>query len=155
MSSVFMLTSGGPSVTALGSTYHVKTDGRQVADAFSLMEEKFWGETTPLHVHSAAEETFYVLEGQVELWAGTSRSVASTGAFIVIPRGITHALRRLSTEPVRMLTIISPPGFERIFAAVAEIGEKDLLADPERLRRLAAKYGTEIVGDCPTRSTSC
>ena len=75
--------------------------------------------------------------------------MASSGAFIVVPRGVPHALRRLSPEPVRMLTIISPPGVERIFAAVAAIGEGELLADPERLATLAAEYGTEVIGDYP------
>ena len=42
-----LLRAGGSSVTALGSTYHQKTDGVQVAHAYSLMEEEFWGETTP------------------------------------------------------------------------------------------------------------
>jgi mannose-6-phosphate isomerase-like protein (cupin superfamily) len=149
MSSVFLLAAGGSEVTALGSTYRFKTEGAQVADAYSLMEEEFWGETTPVHAHPGAEEAFYVLEGQVEVWADGTTSAASRGAFIVVPRGVPHALRRLSTEPVRMLTIVSPPGFERIFAAVAAIGEEELLADPERLANLAAEYGTEVLGDYP------
>lgn len=150
MSSVFLLPTGGGAVTALGSTYHFKTDGAQVANAYSLMEEEFWGETTPLHTHPAAEESFYVLEGRVELWADGTTSEASSGAFIVVPRGAPHALRRLSAQPVRMLTIVSPPGFERIFAAVATIGEQDLLANPERLVELAAQYGTDVLGDYPS-----
>lgn len=149
MSSVFLLPTGGGMVTALGSTYHFKTDGGHVSNAYSLMEEEFWGETTPLHTHPGAEESFYVLEGRVELWADGATSEASKGAFIVIPRGAPHALRRLSAEPVRMLTIVSPPGFERIFAAVAAIGEQDLFADPERLAALAAQYGTDVLGDYP------
>lgn len=111
--------------------------------------EEFWGETTPLHSHPGAEESFYVLEGRVELWAGGATSEAISGAFIVVPRGVPHALRRVSAEPVRMLTIVSPPGFEQIFRAVAEIGEESLLADPERLAALAAEYGTEVLGDYP------
>jgi mannose-6-phosphate isomerase-like protein (cupin superfamily) len=149
MSSVFLLREGGTSVTALGSTCHQKTDGIHVANAYSLMEEEFWGETTPLHAHPGAEEAFYVLEGQVELWADEVTSTVSAGAFIVVPRNTPHALRRLSQEPVRMLTIVSPPGFERIFDAVAAIGESDLLADPERLVALAAQYGTDVLGDYP------
>lgn len=152
MSSMFLLPAGGPVVTALGSTYHVKTDGAQVAGAYSLLEEVFWGESTPLHAHSGAEESFYVLEGSVELWVDGSTTQASSGAFIVVPRGVPHALRRLSDEPVRMLTIVSPPGFERIFAAVAAIGEDELLADPDRLVALAAEYGTDVLGDYPQSS---
>ena len=149
MSSVFLLGAGGRMVTALGSTYHHKTDGAHVANAYSLMEEEFWGETTPLHAHPGAEEAFYVLDGRVELWSDGVASEASRGAFIVVPRGVPHALRRLSTEPVRMLTIVSPPGLEEIFDAVAAIGESELLADPERLVALAAEYGTEVLGDYP------
>ena len=149
MSSVFLLATGGSEVTALGSTYRFKTDGAQVADAYALMEEEFWGETTPLHAHRGAEEAFYVVQGRVELWAGGTTWVASSGSFIVVPRGVPHALRRLSAEPVRLLTIVSPPGFERIFEAVAAIGEDELLADPERLAALAAEYGTDVLGDYP------
>lgn len=150
MSSVFLLPTGGDAVTALGSTYHAKTDGAQVRNAYALMEEEFWGDTTPLHAHPGAEEAFYVLDGRVELWADGVTSEASRGAFIVVPRGVPHALRRLSTDPVRMLTLVSPPGFERIFAEVARIGEQDLIADPERLAALAAQYGTDILGDYPS-----
>lgn len=149
MSSVFLLPMGGHEVTALGSTYHFKTDGAHVADAYSLMEEEFWAETTPLHAHHDAEESFYVLEGRVEVWSDGVTSEASKGAFIVVPRGTPHALRRLSADPVRMLTIVSPPGFERVFAAVAAIGEEELLADPERLASVAAEYGTHVLGDYP------
>ncbi len=152
MSSVFVLLSGGDKVTALGSTYHVKTDGTHVSMAYSVMEEEFWGDATPLHNHPGAEEVFYVLGGQLEVWADGVVSEASAGAFIVVPRGTPHGLRRLSAEPVRMLTLVSPPGFEKIFAAVTEQGEDNLLADPDRLIALAIEYGTEILGDYPTRS---
>lgn len=149
MSSLLWRPGEGSEVTALGSAYHVKTDGGHGAGAYALMEEEFWGESTPLHAHPGAEESFYVLEGSVELWVDGTTSEASTGAFIVVPRGVPHALRRLTAEPVRMLTMASPPGFERIFEAVAAIGEDDLLADPDRLVALAAEYGTDVLGDYP------
>lgn len=68
-------------------------------------------------------------------------------------RGVPRALRRLSAEPVQMLTIVSPPGFERIFQAVATIGEDELLADPERLAALAAQHGAEILRLMPRSTT--
>lgn len=154
MTSAFLLgPAEGSRVTALGSTYVTKTDGAQVEGAYSLVEESFWGETTPLHTHVAAEEAFYVLSGEVESWVDGTVSTAGPGSFLVVPRGVPHGLRRLSSDPVRMLTLISPPGVEQLFAEVVARGEKRLLADPEALVELAARYGTEVLGDYPQDST--
>lgn len=120
-----------------------------MAGAYSLTEETFWAETTPLHAHPGAEEAFYVLAGEVEAWIDGDRSTAGPGCFVVVPRGAPHGLRRISDDPVRMLTLISPPGFEKIFDAVAREGEEALLADPERLVDLAARHGTQVLGDYP------
>ena len=150
MTSAFLVGPGdGPVVTALGSTYVTKTDGSHVAGAYSLTEESFWADTTPIHSHVGAEEAFYVLAGEVEAWVDGTTSNAGPGAFLVVPRGVPHGLRRLSSEPVRMLTLVSPPGFEEVFEAVAQHGEEALLADPERLVELAAAFGTEVLGDYP------
>lgn len=155
MSSAFLLGPGeGPQLSALGSTYVTKTDGDQVGGAYSLMEESFWGETTPLHTHVAAEEAFYVLEGDLEAWVAGRTTTVGAGDFLVVPRGAPHGLRRLSPSPVRMLTLLSPPGVERLFAEVVELGEEALLADPERLAALAARHGTEVLGDYPSPSGS-
>jgi mannose-6-phosphate isomerase-like protein (cupin superfamily) len=150
MTSAFLLRPGeGPEVTALGSTYVTKTDGAHVADAYSLTEESFWADTTPLHTHVGSEEAFYVLAGEVEAWIDGVRTTAAPGAFIVVPRGVPHGLRRLSSSPVRMLTLVSPPGFEKLFEVVATQGEDALVADPETLVDLAARFGTEILADYP------
>lgn len=90
-----------------------------------------------------------MMGGHLEVWADGVRSQASAGAFIVI-RGGRRTLLGLSQGPVRTLTLCSPPGFEGIFAAVAEQGEEELLANPDRLIALAAEYGTEILGDYPS-----
>jgi mannose-6-phosphate isomerase-like protein (cupin superfamily) len=150
MTSAFLLGPGdGREVTALGSTYVTKTEGTQVSGAYSLTEETFWADTTPLHTHLEAEEAFYVLTGEVEAWVDGTTSTAGPGTFLVVPRGVPHGLRRLSPDPARMLTLISPPGFEKVFEAVAEQDEEALLADPERLVELAARFGTEVIGDYP------
>ena len=139
----------GARLTALGSTYTTKADGGATKGAYWLVEEEFWGETTPLHTHTSAEEAFYVLSGEVAVWLDGAESVARPGAFLLVPRGAAHGLRRVSDEAVRMVTIVSPSGLEGFFEAVVEQGEEALLDDPERLVALAAAFGTEILGDYP------
>jgi len=139
----------GPRLTALGSTYTTKAAGEASGGAYWFVEEEFWGDTTPLHTHTAAEEAFYVLSGEVAVWMDGTERVAGPGAFLLVPRGTQHGLRRLSDESVRMLTLVSPAGMERFFAAVVREGEEALLADPDRLVELAASHGTEIVGEYP------
>lgn len=139
----------GPRLTALGSTYTTKADGALTRGAYWLVEEEFWGDTTPLHTHTGAEEAFYVLSGRAAVWADGGESEAVPGSFVLVPRGTPHALRRLGDDPVRMLTVVSPAGMERFFAAVVHQGEDELLADPARLAALAAKHGTQVLGDHP------
>ena len=150
MTSAFLVPPGdGREVSALGSTYVTKTDGSHVSGAYSLTEESFWADTTPLHLHVGAEEAFYVLAGEVEAWIDGTATTATPGTFLVVPRGVPHGLRRLSADPVRMLTLISPPGFEKVFEAGVERGEDALLADPDELVGLAARHGTQVLGDYP------
>ena len=145
----FVRAGEGRRVTALGSTYTTKADAHATHGAYVLVEEEFWGDTTPLHTHRDAEEAFYVLSGEVAAWVGESETVATAGTFLLVPRGTPHALRRLGDEPVRMLTLVSPPGFERFFDDVVREGEQALLADPERLAELTAATGTDVLGDYP------
>ncbi|WP_233491214.1 cupin domain-containing protein [Blastococcus sp. TBT05-19] len=139
----------GRRLTALGSTYTTKADGVTTGGAYWLVEEEFFGETTPLHRHTAAEEAFYVLSGRAAVWQDGVESETGPGAFLLIPRGRPHALRRIGDEPVRFLTLVSPAGMERFFQAVVDVGEDALLADPDRLLELAAEHGTDILGDHP------
>ncbi|WP_157943885.1 cupin domain-containing protein [Blastococcus atacamensis] len=139
----------GLRLAALGSTYTTKADDATTRGAYWLVEEEFWGETTPLHTHTTADEAFYVLSGRAGVWLDGAESEASAGTFLLVPRGRPHALRRLTAEPVRMLTLVSPAGMEQFFQAVVDAGEEELLADPERLTILAAAHGTEILGDHP------
>ncbi|HET9566400.1 MAG TPA: cupin domain-containing protein, partial [Mycobacterium sp.] len=76
---------------------------------------------------------FYVLSGRLAVWVDGTEQVAEPGAFLLVPRGVPHAARRVTDEPVRMLTLVSPAGLQRFFESVVREGEEGLLAHPERL----------------------
>jgi len=140
----------GSTISALGSTYTTKTDGQATGGAYSLVEEELWGDATPLHIHNREEEAFYVLSGRLAVWVDGTETVAEPGTFLLIPRGVAHAARRVGDEPARMLTLISPAGLQAFFEAVVREGEEQLLADPERLIALVGEFGSEILGDYPS-----
>jgi len=139
----------GRTISVFGSTYTTKTDGRATGGAYSLVEEELWGDPTPLHSHAREEEAFYVQSGRLAVWVDGTETVAEPGSFLLIPRGVPHAARRVGDGPARMLTLISPAGLQAFFEAVVREGEARLLAEPERLIALAGEFGSDILGDYP------
>lgn len=112
----------------------------------------------PAHRHAFAE-TFYVLEGVLGGKVEGQPFEAPAGTSVHVPGGLAHAWWRAGSEPVRMLIICAPGGFERFFEELAE-ATADLPAGPpdmEQLRpilgRLWEKYGVEPAG-APARGGS-
>ncbi len=60
------------------------------------------------HFHREHVDVFYVLEGRLELTAGTEEVVAGAGTSVAIPPGIVHAFR--SDGGARYLNIHAPDG---------------------------------------------
>jgi quercetin dioxygenase-like cupin family protein len=60
------------------------------------------------HNHTREDEFTQVLAGTVGVRAGDQVLEATTGASLVKPRGIPHAMWNASTEPARVLEILSP-----------------------------------------------
>ena len=104
----------------------------------------------PPHIHHTQEETFYVLEGEMEFVTdGTITTRATAGSLVRIPRGVLRDYRNVGPEPARVLVLFAPGGFEGFFEEVGEL-VTDSSAPPEgppdveRLVATAAKYGAEI-----------
>jgi mannose-6-phosphate isomerase-like protein (cupin superfamily) len=134
-----------PHITVLGSTYRYLEDGGATGGAYSLVEETFFGDPPPLHVHDDAEEAFYVLGGSGAAVVDGQERPLTPGAYVVVPRGVPHTLRRDAEEPLRLLTVMSPAGFERFFLAVAATPGGEAALSEDDLVALAASYGCRFV----------
>ncbi|TDO55449.1 quercetin dioxygenase-like cupin family protein [Kribbella sp. VKM Ac-2571] len=125
----------------------------ETAGAFLLFE--FVGEqgkVTPLHIHPASDETFYLLDGEIQLDLDGKKRNLSTGGVAVIPRGVPHAFRVVSPT-TRFLTIQTPgtdEAFYRLASEPAPDGSRPIPVDFDRVRDAAEKTGAiQIVGPPP------
>jgi quercetin dioxygenase-like cupin family protein len=102
----------------------------------------------PPHVHSREEECIYVLDGEVILRIGDSRTVAQAGTFVGLPVNVPHAFKNESDLPARLLFTVAPAGLEGFFFEAGRELSSDggnaasLVADDlDRLHAAAVKYG--------------
>ena len=102
----------------------------------------------PPHVHSREEECIYVLDGEVTLRIGDSRTVAQAGTFVGLPVNVPHGFKNESDHPARLLFTVAPAGLEGFFfeAGIEVAPEHDKTASPivnhaDRLHAAAIKYG--------------
>jgi quercetin dioxygenase-like cupin family protein len=112
------------------------------------------GKATPLHVHPDADETFYLLEGEVLVHIdGTECSVA-TGGVVQVPRGTPHAFA-VRSATARMIVMFTPADAvsEAYFRAAGEPATAPSLAptapDLVRLQTAAAQTGLKVLGPPP------
>ncbi len=129
----------------------IHVDGARSSGAFGLVEMRMpAGDMPPLHVHHRDDETFFVLEGELSLFAGGDHHVLTAGQALLAPRGVPHTYR--AEREVRALVIGAPAGFEAFVRAVGAPAEADALPpagrplDPGALATTAAEYGIELLG---------
>lgn len=100
------------------------------------------GFDTGLHVHERLEETWYVLEGELEFQAGEETFCATAGATVFVPPHVPHAFANRTDAPTKFLLITSPPGHDRYFDELAEILAADGPPDSDAIADLRRRYDT-------------
>jgi len=145
-----------PHIGLVGDTYTVTVSGKDTNGRFCVIDMYVPpGGGPPPHRHDF-EETFIVLEGEIELTFRGKRSTAALGQTVNIPSNAPHQFRNVSDQPVRLLCICSPAGQEEFFEQVgvrvdARTSPPPKLADDEQKKTaekaaaLAPKYRTEML----------
>jgi quercetin dioxygenase-like cupin family protein len=97
----------------------------------------------PIHQHMQFDEAFYVLEGTGTFILDDTRHVVGKGSTIFIPKGAWHGFENPSDEML-LLWVVSPPGLEAFFRAVADTPGKPPKPPltSEQLNAIAGKHGT-------------
>jgi quercetin dioxygenase-like cupin family protein len=63
------------------------------------------------HFHKLHSDSFFVLEGELEIHVGDEVVQAGPGAYALAPPGVVHYFRNVSDKPVRALNLHTPGGF--------------------------------------------
>ncbi len=98
----------GRSFAHLGTAITFKDEPTANGDALLMFEMRMPGEHGVPHHREKNHESFYVLEGVLEIEADGSRYRLEAGDFLSISPGVRHALRNPGPEWVRALTWVSP-----------------------------------------------
>jgi quercetin dioxygenase-like cupin family protein len=109
---------GRPHIGLVGDTYTVLLSSSDTAGRFCLIDMHIPpGGGPPPHRHDF-EETFILLEGEMEATFRGARSIVKAGETVNIPANAPHRFHNISDKPVRLLCICSPAGQEAFFAQV-------------------------------------
>ncbi len=140
----------------VGDTYTITVTGEQTAGRFCVIDMHIPpGGGPPPHRHDF-EETFIVLEGEMEATFRGQKSIVRAGSTINIPANAPHQFHNASAKPVRMLCICSPAGQENFFREVGvpvatrttappKLDPKEQAAFIDKVKALAPKYRTELL----------
>ena len=137
-----------------GGGHHTwKVRAAETNGAFFLFEDRMeQGKMTPLHTHPEADETMYMLEGEILMHLDGREHRVAAGATVMAPRGLPHAFMVLS--PVaRMLCLHTPGSAEAFYWGASEPDSGDGAPKPvdlDRIRASAGQHGgIELLGPPP------
>lgn len=140
----------------VGDTYTILLTGDDTAGRFCLIDMHIPpGGGPPPHRHDF-EETFTVLEGELEATFRGTKVVVRAGETVNIPANAPHQFRNSSTKVVRLMCICAPAGQEEFFLEVGvpvatrttappKLDEAAQAAFKAKALALAPKYRTEML----------
>jgi len=146
----------GQHIGIVGDTYTILVSGRDTAGRFSLIDMFVPpGGGPPPHRHDF-EETFSLLEGELDLVLRGEKQKLKAGETVNIPANAPHQFHNSSNQPARMLCVCSPAGQEEFFLELGipvatrttpppVLDQKNQAAFREKAEALAPKYRTELL----------
>ncbi len=143
----------GRSLAVVGDVYTMFVTGEETGGTYAIWHAVVHpGGGPPPHIHRREEEAFFILRGELSLWAkGERLSAAHAGDWVALPRDCEHAFKNETAAPVEMLIMVAPAGLEQMFTATATPWSDRREAPPqptreelERLKAMVPQFGVEF-----------
>ncbi len=123
----------------------VKVSGSDTNGDLAIFEQTSLsqGKGTPLHIHNAQDEIFYVVEGSYKFKVGDEKYDLTTGDSIFLPRQVAHAWTQVS-EKGKMTVIMQPAGkLENFFVTMAALDHEP---SQQEIAKIFADNDMQVVG---------
>lgn len=144
----------GKIIAMAGNTYRMLVTGAETGGAFAVMDFLIppGGGPGP-HAHADFQESFYVVEGEIEFKSEAGTYVAKKGAFVTIPKGgIVHQFKNKTNQTAQMTCTVVPAGLEAFFMEVGKPVVNGIIPpsppmDAEAIKAiqdLTKKYGQQL-----------
>jgi mannose-6-phosphate isomerase-like protein (cupin superfamily) len=145
-----------PHIALMGDTYTVLLSGDDTDGRYCLIDMLIPPGGGPGPHRHDFEESFTILEGEIETTFRGKKSVVRAGEAINIPANAPHSFRNASQNPVPLLCICAPAGQEKFFAEVGiavasratvapALDEAAQIEFIKKAQDLAPKYRTELL----------
>ncbi|MFZ0747409.1 MAG: cupin domain-containing protein [Terracidiphilus sp.] len=145
-----------PHIGLVGDTYTITVAGNDTNDRFCVIDMHIPPGGGPGPHRHDFEETFILLDGEIEVIFRGKKSTVRAGATVNIPSNAPHQFHNISSRPARMICVCSPAGNERFFLEIGvpvatrttappTMDEKQMAEFLEKAKALAPKYHTELL----------
>ena len=145
-----------PHIGLVGDTYTILLSGNDTDGRYCLIDMLVPPGGGPGPHRHDFEESFTILEGEIEATFRGKKSVVRSGETVNIPANAPHSFTNASNQTVRLLCICAPAGQEEFFAQVGvavaarttpppklnKTGQAEFM---KKAQQLAPKYRTELL----------
>src|SRR5438874_8155221 len=143
-------------IALMGDTHNILLSGNDTNGRYCLIDMMIPPGGGPGPHRHDFEESFTILEGEIETNFRGKKSVVRSGETVNIPANAPHSFTNASKQAVRLLCICAPAGQEEFFAQVGVAvatrttppPKLDKRAQAEFIKKaqeLAPKYRTELL----------
>ncbi|MCX5518664.1 cupin domain-containing protein [Kaistia defluvii] len=112
------------------------------------------GFTSPWHVHHDEDESFFVMAGEITVYASGRARIVGAGQFAFGPRALPYGFRVTGAEPARLLLITTGSGFADFVQDASDPIADGVAIEPHepdiaRVIAAAERHGLAILGPIP------